>query len=126
MIIVDTDIVIDFLRQHPPAVVWISSVTEPVCLPGIVAMELYQGCQNRREVQELRRQIQPFAVLWPDEAAANAALANFMSSRLTHAVGILDELIAATALTHQLPLHTFNTKHFAAIPGLKIIQPYAR
>ena len=37
-----------------------------------------------------------------------------------HAVPIADMLIAATALVHNLTLVTHNTKHFAAVPGLKL------
>jgi len=35
-------------------------------------------------------------------------------------------LIAAVALYHSLPLLTFNVRHFAAVPGLMIQEPYAR
>jgi len=34
-----------------------------------------------------------------------------------------DALIAATAITHDLALVTRNTKHFAAIPRLKLTGP---
>jgi predicted nucleic acid-binding protein len=35
-------------------------------------------------------------------------------------------LIAQTALMANLPLHTFNDKHFKAVPNLRTIQPYSR
>jgi tRNA(fMet)-specific endonuclease VapC len=35
----------------------------------------------------------------------------------------LDLLIAATALHHDLTLLTFNQRHFASIPDLKLYQP---
>jgi predicted nucleic acid-binding protein len=49
---------------------------------------------------------------------------DFASAHLSHATGILDALIAATATYHGLPLHTFNRKHFSAFPTLKTVQPY--
>ena len=36
-----------------------------------------------------------------------------------------DAIIAATALTHRLPLVTRNTDDFAVIPGLRLIDPLA-
>ncbi len=126
MILLDTDIAIDILRKHPPALAWIGAVQDRVCLPGIVALELFQGCHDKRQVRALRKQIAPFAVLWPAEHACDAALGMFTSAHLTHSLGLLDCLIAPTALTYAVPLHTFNQKHFGVVPGLRTIQPYNR
>ncbi|WP_413173166.1 hypothetical protein [Anabaena azotica] len=55
MILLDSDIVIDFLRKYPPAISWLSSLgDEAIALPGYVAMELMQGCKNKLELQEIR------------------------------------------------------------------------
>jgi len=48
--------------------------------------------------------------------------AHWLSSRLS----IPDCLIAAMALTRSARLYTFNLKHFKAVPGLDVQQPYAR
>ena len=54
MILVDTDVMVDIMRRHPPAVAWIDSLgAEEVGIPGLVAMELLQGCRNREEQQQL-------------------------------------------------------------------------
>jgi len=50
----------------------------------------------------------------------------FASVSLSHNLGILDALIGQLAVSLNLPLHTFNDKHYAAIPNLKTAQPYAR
>jgi predicted nucleic acid-binding protein len=39
---------------------------------------------------------------------------------LSHHMRLADALIAATALTHQIPVLTGNGKHFMAIKGLHV------
>jgi len=50
MILLDTDVMVDVLRRHTPATVWLASLgAEAVGIPGLVAMELVQGCRDRQE-----------------------------------------------------------------------------
>jgi len=50
MILLDSDIAIDFLRRYPPSVRWLESLGDQlIALPGYVAMELMQGCNNKLE-----------------------------------------------------------------------------
>ena len=66
MILLDSDIMIDFLRKYPPAISWLSSLgEEEIALPGYVAMELMQGCRNKLELQEIRKFIANVEVIWP-------------------------------------------------------------
>lgn len=45
--------------------------------------------------------------------------------RRSHGIGVIDALIAATALTEEVPIVTLNTKHFKFIPGLVVLNPSA-
>ncbi len=45
---------------------------------------------------------------------------------LSHGLGIIDALIGQMAASLDLPLHTFNQKHYAAIPRIRLVQPYPR
>jgi predicted nucleic acid-binding protein len=50
MILLDTDVMVDILRGYEPARQWLESATsQEIGVPGLVAMELLQGCQNGRE-----------------------------------------------------------------------------
>ena len=51
---------------------------------------------------------------------------NFASFHLRHHIGLLDALIAETAIGQNAELATFNKKHYGVIKELKIIQPYKR
>ena len=127
MILPDTDIFIDAFQNHPPAVAWANSVrTQRPALPGFVALELLAGCRNRREVESIDARISTYSILWPTAAACDAILPVFASLHVANALGLVDCLIAATALCHQLRLHTVDQNHFSAVPGLQTIQPYTR
>lgn len=127
MIILDTDVTIDLLRGHRAAIAWLHDLgDEQVGVPGYVLMELYRGCRNLAEVRGVRRELRDFQVIWPDAVACNEALRLFTTAWLSHGLGILDALIGQTAIMHSLPLHTFNTRHFAAITGLQTVEPYTR
>lgn len=127
MLLLDTDIVIDLLRGYSPAINWLAGrAGEELYLPGLVVMELLQGCSNRYEVVAVQNFIGPFPLLWPSSDAADQALSIYAEGHLTHNLGLLDALIGQLAVSMDVPLHTFNQKHFVAVPGLRTIQPYAR
>jgi predicted nucleic acid-binding protein len=127
MLLLDTDVMIDVLRRHPPATTWLSSLgSTPLLLPGFVVMELVQGCQNRAEQNRVTQVLSAFRTAWPSAAACDDALASFTAFRLSHSLGLLDVLIAHTAIELGLPLQTFNQKHYAPISVLTTVQPYTR
>lgn len=127
MILVDTDVMIDILRQYPPAEAWLKSLgKEPILLPGFVVMELIQGCQNKTEQDSLMKALTTYQHVWPSEKTCEQAVSVFESFRLSHNLGMLDALIGQIAIELGLPLHTFNQKHYNMIPGLRTIQPYKK
>lgn len=127
MILLDTDVMIDFLRQYPPTVAWLDSVgEEEIVLSGFVVMELVQGCRNRIEQKKVEKELSSYSVRWSSAETCDKALSLFASRHLSHGLGILDVLIGQMAVDLNLPLYTFNQKHYAAIPKLKTVQPYKK
>lgn len=127
MILLDTDIMIDILRNYLHAVNWLQSIgDEVIALPGFVVMELIQGCQSKRELTNLRKRLAPFQVYWPEADACNQAVELFSRYHLSHQMGIIDVLIGQLAISINTSLYTFNNKHYEPIPGLKTIQPYRK
>lgn len=123
--LLDTDVMVDLLRGHPPAIAWLKRLgTVPLGLPGLVAMELLQGCRNLAEQQRVEREFQRFTLDWPTAADCSRALHDFVAFRLSHNLGLLDSLIAHTALGLGETLATFNTKHYGVIAKLQTVQPY--
>ncbi len=126
MLLLDTDVMIDLLRGYPPAVAWLDALDDDLLLPGFVVMELIQGCTSKAEQRRLQRELAPYTVVWPSPEVCDAALAVFARYHLSHNLGIIDALIGQMAVALDTPLHTFNQKHYAAIPSLKTVQPYAK
>jgi predicted nucleic acid-binding protein len=125
--LLDTDVMIDLQRGFPAAVAWYASVPDGMlALPGHVLMELYQDAQNSRQTIIVDRLTTPFPLVWPTDTEALQAVRNFRRLHLSHGIGLLDTLIAATALSLSVPLCTFNLKHYRQIPGLITEQPYLR
>jgi predicted nucleic acid-binding protein len=46
MILLDTDVLIEFQRGHAPALAWFAGLTELPAIPGFVVMELIQDAFN--------------------------------------------------------------------------------
>jgi predicted nucleic acid-binding protein len=127
MFLLNTDIMIDLLRQYPPSVEWLESLgDEEISLPGFVVMELIQGCKDHKEQDQLEKELNIYSIIWPEAETCNIALSIFTRFHLSHNLGLLDALVGQTAVALNLPLHTFNQKHYAVIPGLETIQPYVK
>jgi predicted nucleic acid-binding protein len=85
---------------------------ETLGIPGVVAMELLVGCRNQLEQQRVQKFLNAFSVQWHHSSEFARAYDLLAGYRLAIGVGIPDCLIAAMALERQLPLFTFNLKHF--------------
>ena len=127
MLILDSDVMIDLLRQYSPALDWLESLDdEEIILPGFVVMELIQGCDNKTEQDKVSKVLNSLKIVWPSPESCSTALTLFSRYHLSHNIGLLDALIGQTALAYNLPLHTFNRKHYAIIPNLQTVEPYKR
>jgi predicted nucleic acid-binding protein len=121
--LLDTDVMIDVARNVPPAVTWLSGIG-PAGLPGLVAMELLQGCRNLTARRRLEKQLRPYAVYWPTLADCQRGYRDFAAYWLSQGLGQIDALIGATVIGLGETLATFNVKHFAVVAGLTTVQPY--
>ncbi len=127
MVFLDTDVMIDLFRQYLPAITWLKELgDEEIGLSGFVVMELIQGCQNKREQTKLKKALSNCQIIWPSEKTCNQASDVFADYYLSHSLGLLDALIGQTAVSLNIPLYTFNQKHYTCIPELNTNQPYQK
>lgn len=122
--LIDTDILIDFLRGHEAARDFVVQLPEQAYISAITVAELYVGVRNGKERAALTEFLDTLETLPLDaETAAEGGLLR-RDYGPSHGVGLNDALIAATSLKHKLELATLNRKHYPMVQALRI--PYQR
>ncbi len=122
--LVDTDILIDYLRGHPEAVSFLESRIEDIFISVVSVAELYQGVRDGQERTRLSRMISALVVLPLTEEIAETAGLYRRDYRDRIGCGLADCMIAATASEHHLALVTLNNKHFTMLQD--IMMPYKK
>lgn len=85
MVFVDTDVMVDFRRQYPPAVVWLNSLgDEHILLCGFVYAELVLGCANKDEQKKLTEILSKYSAVWPESETCERALSALVEFHLSH------------------------------------------
>ena len=126
-LLLDTDILIEILRGEPKAREWLRAHEyDIVGISVVVQMEILQGARDKREQHLLIRQLQNYQTVHLEREDSIRALKWFRAFRLSHNIGIMDCWIAATAVRLNLPLYSFNIKHYRPISALNVQIPYRR
>ncbi len=128
MILLDSNVLTDFWRGHPPAIEWFASLdeSERLVLPGFARMELVAGAKNSADMAMVLKIVNQFPVVWPTSRGYEYAVEMHRRFFLSHGVKILDMLLAGTAFEFDLVLYTFDKKHMSMLPGIMIAEPYNR
>ena len=125
--LIDTDVVIEFIRGNPKAAQWFLAQKNKVMgIPVIVRMELIQGVRSRQEQKALLKELDKYETIHLETGDTVRALKWFEAFFLSHGLGIMDCLIAAPAVRLERPLFTFNVRHYRVIPGLDARIPFER
>lgn len=118
--LIDTDVLIWYMRGHAIARECIESLPPNIILSAVTHMELMQGMRNKTELHALESAI----LRWQAQVApitqkiSDCAVDLVRDYALSHAMKMGDALIAATALELKEPLLTANDKHYRMIDGL--------
>jgi predicted nucleic acid-binding protein len=127
VIVLDTDVLIEILRQRVEAKKWLeSNATEPMIIHGVVAMEIINGSENKKDLQVNLTFLQDYKIVWPTPIEFEYAHELLIKYRLKTGIGIPDCLIAATVIKRSWQLYSFNLKHYRHISGLDAKIPYKR
>ncbi len=123
--LIDTDILVDYLRLHPEAVHFLDGLTKKDRAVSVLThLELLQGCSTKLKSQTVDHFVKQFKVLPLDAEISLSAMKLFREHKWHSHMSIPDVLIAATALSSGEILYTRNVKDYKMIPGLKLHSPY--
>ena len=122
--LVDTDILVDYLRDIPNAVSFVETHVNQIRMSAISVAELYQGVKDGKERKALDAMVSAFTILPVSEEIAIQAGLLRRKFHKSHGCGLADCLIAATAMAHNLPLRSFNTKHYPMVEDVAV--PYQK
>lgn len=118
--LVDTNILIGFLRKEEKAISFLGSLEKAV-ISAISAGEIYQGARNKKELSLTKDFLSTYCrIISIDEQISDLSLKLLEKYILSQGLLLLDALIAATAVKYNLTLITGNVKHFEMIEGLKL------
>ncbi|MEX1112324.1 MAG: type II toxin-antitoxin system VapC family toxin [Candidatus Andersenbacteria bacterium] len=125
MVVLDTSIIIDHLRQkpgHPTRLLKVLSKVgkQNLAISPITIQELYRGESTRDEAKEelLLATIAPLRLL--PYTYEVAQLAGEIGRDSQRSIELGDAVIAATAITHGAQLLTLNQKDFSHIPEIDL------
>jgi predicted nucleic acid-binding protein len=118
-ILVDTDVLIDFLRGNDKAITFIDEFSPHIILSSIVVAELYAGVKGANELSVLDNFVSLFRVVPIDSEIAKAAGVYKRDFGKSHGVGLADAILAATADKETAELKTLHVKHYPMIKGLR-------
>lgn len=121
--IIDTDVLIDYLRILPKAKNFLDSL-QIRCISAVTAMEIIQGSRNQRELETNLLFLGNFNVIKIDGEVSDLAIELMKKYKLKNNLLIPDALIAATAIKSGGELLTKNLKHFKFIKELEVKSPY--
>lgn len=123
-LIIDTDVLIDYLRGYPAAKAYLESLTQRQIISAMTVAELYTGVHEGAELYALEKLLKAFEVVSINE---NVAVAGGLFRRKylkSHGVGIADAIIAATAQLEDAAVVTLDRKHYPMFDN--VIVPYQK
>ena len=123
MIVVDTDVLIDFLGGRDPGAERVATelARGQLATTVISRFELLAGARSTRQGKAVRELLSALLTLPLDERAADeaAAIRRTLESAGT-AIGMGDSLIAGIVRSHDAVLLTRNRRHFDRVKGLDL------
>jgi predicted nucleic acid-binding protein len=124
LIVVDTDVIIDFFSNISPGAEVVSELisNERTAVTSVSVFELYAGIEGKRRLNQIETFIRDLIIFPLDiiEAAMAGKIYTQLKSK-DNLIGTHDILIAAICLTNLLPLYTKNVSHFSKINDLHLL-----
>ncbi len=121
MIILDTNILIEILKNNSRTIGKVENFNGEVVISSISIMELYYGAINKAEIIKLEKFVSLFQTLQLTQEISIKSIQLIKAFAKSHNLNIPDSLIAATAIEYRCKLFTYNLKDFKFIDKLELI-----
>lgn len=124
--LIDTDVIIDYLRGYSKAVSFLSNVqtTHQCYITTITMAELYSGVREGTEKKIMDNFILEFSIANINSSSAKKAGLYRRDFGKSHGVGLADCMIAAIADDLHAVFVTLNSKYFPMLKNIKV--PYLK
>jgi hypothetical protein len=117
-ILLDTDVLVDFLLGNNKAVAFVNEFSSRIILSPLVVAELYARAKGDEELAVLEKFVSIFRVVPITVEIAKSGGIYKRDFGRSHGVGLADAILAATADAERAKLKTLNVKHYPMIRGL--------
>lgn len=121
-ILVDTDVLVDFLRGFETAVSFVNVHSDRIILSSIVVAELYAGVrggEGDKEQTALERFVSLFRIVPVNGAIAKLGGLYKRDYSKSHGIGLADAVVAATVTLEDAELKTLNVRHYPMFKGME-------
>jgi len=124
LVICDTNVFINFFNGHNGTIRALRELGDKkILIPSVTVMELFQGMGNKTELKSMKKKIKNYSILHFNSDVSRLAIDYINTFSLSHNLQIPDAIIAASAVTFDLPLFTYNIKDFHYIPKIQLFNP---
>jgi predicted nucleic acid-binding protein len=123
-VILDTSIVIDLLRNHPPAINWLATNHLNLGITSISWVEIIEGASNKREQNQVVKLLKSFALVDTEQVDIDWGITQLLKNYLSHNIDSGDWIITGVSLCLNIPLYTINLRHFSLLIGRQAQKPY--
>ena len=124
MVLIDTDVLVDYLRDYLPAIRFIEAITDAIAVSVITLAELYIVAAHGEEEHAIELLVGVCTVFDVDREIARRAGALRRKYLGSHSVELPDALIAATSELRSARLVTLNRRHYPMLAD--VLVPYRK
>ncbi len=122
--LMDTNVLIDFLNDDPDAQFRERALTAFSQGSAVSVVTVIELLGWRKHTEQSRRSATDLLECLDELPLERRVVAATIKLRSRHAIRLGDAMIAATALTHGIPLMTRNIDDFRIVDGLTLINPF--
>lgn len=118
-LLVDTDVMVDFLKGYPKAVTLVRKYAATIILSSIVTAELYAAVKGNEELRTLDELISVFRIVPVSNEISRLGGLFKRDYAKSFGIGLADAIVAATAEIEHAEPKTLNVRHYPMIRGLE-------